>query len=333
MIEKIDIHTHIMPKHIPNWAQQWGYGQFIHLQHDGTKPCCARMMKGDKFFREVEENCWDATARIKDCDNVAVTRQVLSTIPVLFNYWANDDHGNQTSQYFNDHIAEVCSRHSDRFYGLGTVPLQNIDMAIVEMERCVKVLGLKGLEIGTNINQENLGDSKYFPFFEAAQKMGAAIFVHPWDMMGEDKYQKYWLPWLVGMPAESSRAICSLIFSGTLEKLPLLRIAFAHGGGSFPYTLGRIAHGFQCRPDLVAIDNPFPPEKYLKQIYLDALTHDAQSIDYIVNMFGEDNICMGTDYPFPLGEAIPGALIEGMAYSQDTKNKLLAINAKKWLAI
>jgi aminocarboxymuconate-semialdehyde decarboxylase len=328
---KIDIHTHIMPKQIPNWANKFGYGDFIHLQHDGSKPCCARMMKGDKFFREVEENCWDGDVRIIDMEKHSVTQQVLSTIPVLFNYWAKPKDAMQTSQYFNDHIAEVCSRHSSRFFGIGTVPLQDVDLAITEMERCMTILNLKGIEIGTNVNQENLGDAKYYPFFEAAERLGAAIFIHPWEMMGEDQYKKYWLPWLVGMPAESSRAICSLIFSGTMERLPNLRLAFAHGGGSFPYTFGRIAHGFDCRPDLVAIDNPIHPKNYIGKFYLDALTHDAASLDYIVKMFGEDKICMGTDYPFPLGEDVPGALIESMMYSKEAKEKLLYKNALNWL--
>jgi aminocarboxymuconate-semialdehyde decarboxylase len=150
-------------------------------------------------------------------------------------------------------------------------------------------------------------------------------------MMGEANYMKYWLPWLVGMPAESSRAICSLIFSGTMERLPNLRFAFAHGGGSFPYTYGRIAHGFDCRPDLVAVDNKVHPKNYLGKFYLDALTHDAAALDFIVNLFGEDKICMGTDYPFPLGEDIPGALIEKMNYEKEKTNKLLYKNALNWL--
>ncbi|MFM2224773.1 MAG: hypothetical protein RJA07_975 [Bacteroidota bacterium] len=328
---KIDIHTHIMPKHIPNWANKFGYGNFIHLHHDGSKPCCARMMKGDKFFREVEENCWDGEVRIIDMEKYSVTQQVLSTIPVLFNYWAKPKDALETSRFFNDHIAEVCSRHSDRFFGIGTVPLQDVDLSIAELERCMTDLKLKGVEIGTNVNQENLGDAKYFPFFEAAEKLGAAVFVHPWEMMGEDHYKKYWLPWLVGMPAESSRAICSLIFSGTMERLPNLRLAFAHGGGSFPYTFGRIAHGYDCRPDLVAIDNPIHPKNYLGKFWLDALTHDANSLDFIVKMVGENKICMGTDYPFPLGEDVPGTLIESMNYTKEAKEKLLYKNALNWL--
>ena len=207
---KVDIHTHIMPEHMPDWTKKWEYGKFISLQHH--KPCCARMMVGDKFFREVESNCWDPVARIHDCDHHGVHVQVLSTIPVLFYYWAKAEHALETSRYFNDHIAECCQRHPKRFVGLGTVPLQDPQLAIGEMERCVKELGLQGIEIGSHVNDWNLSEAELFPFFEAADRMGGPLFVHPWEMLGEEKIQKYWLPWLVSMPAETCRAICSMIF-------------------------------------------------------------------------------------------------------------------------
>jgi len=234
---KIDIHTHIIPANMPNWTQRFGYGDFIHLERRNCEAC---MMKGDKVFRVVEENCFKEDVRIKEMDKTDVEIQVLSTIPVLFNYWAKPADGLETSRFFNDHIAEAVSKDQKRFIGLGTAPMQDIDLAIKEMERCVKELKMPGIEIGTNINGENLSEKKFFPFYEAAEKLGCALFIHPWEMMGETQMEKYWLPWLVGMPAETSRAICSLIFGGVFEKFPKLRIAFAHGAGSFPFTIGRI---------------------------------------------------------------------------------------------
>ena len=160
-----------------------------------------------------------------------------------------------------------------------------------------------------------------------------SIFVHPWDMMGKEKMEKYWLPWLVGMPAETSLAICSMIFGGVFEKLPNLKVAFAHGGGSFPATIGRIEHGFNVRPDLCAIDNKKNPKDYLGNFYLDGLVHDPKMLDYIVDLVGEDKVCLGTDYPFPLGELEPGALIHSMDYSDQKKEKLLGENAMDWLGL
>lgn len=330
--KKIDIHTHIMPEHIPDWFKKFGYGDFIHLEHH--KPCCARMIKGDKFFREVEENCWSPGVRTKEMDMTEVGMQVLSTIPVLFNYWAKPAHGLETSRFFNDHIAQCVELHPTRFSGIGTVPLQDVDLAIKEMERCVKELKMPGLEIGSNINQKNLGDPYFAPFWQAAEELGCALFIHPWEMMGEEHITQYWLPWLVGMPAETARAISSMIFAGIFEKHPALRVAFAHAGGSFPFTIGRIEHGFNVRPDLCAVDNNVNPREYLGKFWIDALTHDDKALQYVVDVMGADKVCMGSDYPFPLGEHHPGKLIESMhSFSQQVKDKLLFENALTWLGI
>jgi aminocarboxymuconate-semialdehyde decarboxylase len=326
---KIDIHTHILPENIPKWKSKFGYGGFITLEHH--KPCCARMLKDDgKFFREIDENCWSAEKRIEECDSQNVHVQVLSTVPVLFNYWAKPQDCADTSKFLNDGIAEIVEKFPKRFIGLGTVPLQDANLAIKELERC-KEIGLVGVQISSNVNQLNLGEPQFLEFFKACESLLMSVFVHPWDMMGEADMQKYWLPWLVGMPAETSRAICSLIFSGTLERCKDLRICFAHGGGSFPSTIGRIEHGFEVRPDLVAVDNTINPREYLKKIYYDSLVHEPEMLEYLVKLVGANRVALGTDYPFPLGEEIAGSLIESMNYADETKAKLLYKTALDWL--
>ncbi|CAN5823879.1 amidohydrolase family protein [soil metagenome] len=325
---KIDIHTHIMPDKMPNWAQKFGYGEFIHLEHRNCKAC---MMKGDKLFREVEENCFNAEIRIKEMDETDVNIQVLSTIPVLFNYWAKPKDCLETSRFLNDHIADTVAKDDRRFIGIGTVPMHDSALAIQEMERCVKELKMPGLEIGSNINGINLSDPRFFTFYEAAEKLGCSLFVHPWEMMGENQMSKYWLPWLVGMPAETSRAICSMIFGAVFEKFPQLKVAFAHGGGSFPISIGRIEHGFNVRPDLVAIDNEINPRDYIGKFWIDSLVHDEKAMNFIIDIMGEDNICLGSDYPFPLGEHHPGKLIESMNFSKLLSDKLNFKNAEAWL--
>jgi aminocarboxymuconate-semialdehyde decarboxylase len=289
------------------------------------------MIRDDgKFFREIEDNCWSAEKRIHECDHHHVDVQVLSTVPVMFSYWAKPDDCLNLSMFLNDHIADIVHRYPKRFIGLGTIPMQAPQLAIKELERCKKI-GLVGVQIGTNINQENLNEEKYFDIFKACEELGMAVFIHPWEMMGEQNMQKYWLPWLVGMPAETSRAACSLIFGGVMERLPNLRIAFAHGGGSFPSTIGRIEHGFNCRPDLVAIDNPINPKEYLGKFWIDSLVHDDQMLDFVVGMFGANRVALGSDYPFPLGELEPGKLIKEMPYEKDVKELLLHGSALEWL--
>jgi aminocarboxymuconate-semialdehyde decarboxylase len=326
----IDIHTHILPENIPNWAAKFGYGGFINLDHH--KPCCARMMQDGKFFREVEDNCWSAEKRIQECNHHHVDVQVLSTVPVMFSYWAKPHDCLEVSKFLNDHIAEIVQRYPKRFVGLGTIPLQAPELAIKELERC-RQIGLKGIQIGSHVNEWNLNDPHLFPVFQACQELDMAVFVHPWDMMGQEKMQRYWLPWLVGMPAETSLAICSMIFGGIFEKLPKLKVAFAHGGGSFPATIGRIEHGFNCRPDLVAIDNNVNPREYLGKFWIDSLVHDPVMLKYIVDLFGADKIALGTDYPFPLGELEPGQLIRSSDFSKEIKEELLSGAALKWLNI
>jgi aminocarboxymuconate-semialdehyde decarboxylase len=319
-----------MPEKMPNWTEKFGYGEFIHLEQ---RNCDACMIKGDKLFRVVEENCFKEDVRIREMDESEVSLQVLSTIPVLFNYWAKPNDGLETSRFFNDHIAATAEKNAKRFIGLGTVPMQNVDLGIREMERCKEELKMPGLEIGSNVNGKNLGDKDFFPFYEAAEHLGCALFVHPWEMMGEDQLNKYWMAWLVGMPAETTRAICSMIFGGIFEKFPRLKVAFAHGGGSFAFTIGRIAHGFEVRPDLVAVDNSVPPKEYIGRFWVDSLVHDPKAFEYLLDFMGTDKICLGSDYPFPLGEAIPGKLIKSLNLNHETEEKLFSRNALDWLGI
>lgn len=328
---KIDIHTHILPEKLPDFGQKFDVEGFVHLAHH--KPCCAKMMIGDRVFREIQHNCWDPTVRLQECDQFDVDVQVLSTVPVMFAYWAKPQHGDVLAKYLNDELAKTVQTNSKRFVGLGTIALQDPTIAIKELERCVGELGFRGVQIGSHVNEWNLDHPALFEFFQAAESLGAAIFVHPWDMMGQTRMSQYWLPWLVGMPAEVSLAICSMIFGGIFERLPALRVAFAHGGGAFPATLGRISHGFEVRPDLCAIDNPMPPSHYLKRIYLDSLVHDKQTLQFVIDKFGVEQIALGTDYPFPLGELEPGHLIDSLEIDAAQRARLLHGTALEWLGL
>ncbi len=272
--DRLDVHTHLLPHTLPRWCDRFGYGGFIRLEHspEHHAPCRARMVRDDgRFFREIEDNAWDPAARLRDCDAHGVGVQVLSTVPVLFSYWTPPADGAEIARFLNDHLAGVVAGHPDRFIGLGTLPMQDPERACRELERCVRELGLAGVQIGSHVGDWNLDAPELFPVFALAESLGAAVFVHPWDMMGEARMPKYWLPWLVGMPAESSLAICSMLFGGVFERLPRLRVCFAHGGGAFPFTLGRIQHGFEARPDLCAMDNAVAPAAYVGRFWVDSL--------------------------------------------------------------
>src|SRR5438874_962188 len=233
------------------------------------------------------------------------------------------------------------------------LPREWPDLAAEELERCVRELGLRGAQIGTHVDANrhsgridtlNLDNASLQPVWSAAEQLNAAIFVHPWDMLGKERMPKYWLPWLVGMPAETSLAICSMIFGGVFERFPKLRVAFAHGGGAFPGTIGRIDHGFHSRPDLYAPDNDMNPRKYLAsknrkgelvpaRFYVDSLVHDPDALRLLLNLFGPQRVALGSDYPFPLGEAHPGKLFDSTKLSIKEKKQVLSETAREFLGL
>lgn len=327
----IDVHAHMLPRDWPDLASRFGDARFpvIHHTDDGRH----RIYRDGRFFREVWPNAWDAAARIADYARFGVDVQVISTVPVMFSYWAKGHHALELHKALNDHAAEVCRTHPRHYIGLATVPLQSPTLAIRELERCMDGLGLAGVQVGSHVNQWNLDAPELFEFFQACAELGAAVLVHPWDMMGGDSMPKYWLPWLVGMPAEQSRAACSLIFGGVLERLPALRVCFAHGGGSFPYTIGRIEHGFRMRPDLVATDNPRNPREYLDRIWFDSCVHDDRALRYLLDVAGAGKVMLGTDYPFPLGEQEPGSHIRALGLPQAQQDSLFHGSALAWLGL
>lgn len=355
---KIDLHTHILPPpgRWPDWTKRSGYAGWIELGRVGATDgpagdgalaqagcACARMQRTEPdgsrtFFRQIDANCWDPAARLRDMSRTRVGAQVLSTVPVLFSYWARPQHGLDVSRWLNDHLAEVCRADPARFVGLGTIPMQDPALAIRELERCVRELGFPGVQIGTNVNGLNLDDPGIVEVLAACERLDACVFVHPWEMVQfgrhrsshapespthVDRMARHWMPWLVGMPAETCIAVCSLLMGGVLERLPKLRICFAHGGGSFPFTLGRIEHGFFARPDLCQTRTPTPPSAFLAKalpdgqhqpaaFFVDSLTHDPYAVRTLIRLFGAERVALGSDYPFPLGEEVPGEMIESI---------------------
>ena len=324
MLQKVDIHTHILPPTLPLEC-----GVSLRHHPDGQN---ADMLRADgSLFRKVQCNCWDAPQRLRECEAPGVSVQVLSTVPVLFNYHQSGEACLRIATALNDHIAQVQREHPTRFAGLGTVPMQDLGLACRELRRCMEELQLAGVQIGSHVNDKHLGDASFEPFYALAAELGAALFIHPWDMAKTPHQQSHWKPWLLGMPHETADAYYSLCAAGVLERHPQLRVAFAHGGGAFPLLLGRMDHGYQARPDLCAVDNPHLPSKYAKQVWVDSHVGDAETLRFVMSKVGADRVTLGSDYPFPLGELTPGALIESLGLDPAAQRRVLVDNALAWL--
>jgi aminocarboxymuconate-semialdehyde decarboxylase len=325
-----DIHTHFFPKAWPDLAARFGTPDWPSLQH--TEPGKAVIMIGTRVFRHVTAACWDATVRLEEMDRDGVTQQIVSATPVLFSYNREPQQALDCSRLFNDAALELCSGGKGRLRALCQVPLQDIEASCAELTRCMRA-GHLGVQIGNHIGDKNLDDPGIVTFLHHCADEGAAVFVHPWDMMAPGRMPKYMMPWTVGMPAETQLSLVALIVSGALDRLPArLRICFAHGGGSFAFLLGRLQNAWE-QQELARGAAQFPPRHYLNRFYVDSAVFDERTLQFLVEIMGADRVLLGSDYPFPLGEERVGSLIRESQFSPETKTKLLGANAETWLGL
>ncbi|WP_404451930.1 amidohydrolase [Virgibacillus necropolis] len=325
---KIDFHTHIISEEFLNLAKKYGDDRWPILEK--TCDCGANIMiKGNKF-REITDQTWDPEVRIKDMDKEGIDIQVLSPIPVTFSYWSDPEQGLEMARSQNDFIASITKEHPKRFVGIGTVPLQDVDLAIKEMERAVNELGLKGIQIGSNINGKNLDDPALERFFQAANEQGVSLFVHPWETLGRERMLRHNFMYMVGMPSETALAAGSIIMSGMLDRYSNLKICFAHGGGSLPYLLPRMDKGWNVWPQIRKTEKP--PSHYAKLLYYDSLVYDENNLQFMIDRFGVNQIIAGSDYPFLLREAPSGKVVDRLTTLSDKeKEKIHGLNALDFL--
>lgn len=324
---RVDFHTHIYSLELPDFSEKYGNQKWPVLQQKCS--CGADIMVNGKVFREVTDQVWDPKKRIEDMGKEGVDMQVISPVPVTFSYWAPVEQALELAQFQNNFIASTVNEYPDYFIGLGTVPMQDADAAIEEMRRC-KEIGLAGIEIGTNVNGENLDAAYLLPFFKAAEELEMPLFIHPWETMAQDRTPRHNFLYTIGMPSETALAAASLIWSGVMEKCPNLKICFAHGGGSFPYILPRLDQGWEVWPHLRLIEHP--PSHYAKNFYFDSLVYDKDNLAFLIERFGHDKIIMGSDYPFLLREIDPGKVIDdSQDLSPEVKKAILGENALQFL--
>jgi len=327
----IDIHSHFFPETWPDLGKKFDTPDWPWMRHEGDGK--AMVMLGKKEFRPVYDACWDAKRRLEEMDRDGVDLQLICATPILFAYNRPAEHAAECAQLFNDAAREICAAGQERLLSLCQVPLQDTDAACKELSRAMND-GHVGVQIGNHVGERNLDDEGIITFLQHCADEGAAVLVHPWDMMGGDRTAKYMMAWTVSMPAETQLGIVSMILGGSFDRLPdHLRICFAHGGGSFAFLLGRLENAWHRR-DIVRGRSKNPPSHYLGRFYVDSAVFDAAALRLLVEVCGEDKVMLGSDYPFPLGEENIGELIRNADGLEDaTRMNLLGGNAKGFLGL
>jgi aminocarboxymuconate-semialdehyde decarboxylase len=251
------------------------------------------------------------TERLVDMDRMGVDIQAVCPAPYHFFYFTEPDYGAELAREVNEGIAQVAADTPDRFVGMGTVPLQDSQLAIKELNYCVKKLGMRGIEICTNVNGKNLTDPslKLDKFFARCEELGVVIFMHPLGYTQADRLTNHYFNNVIGNPLDSTVAVSHLIFDGVLQRYPKLKFVVAHGGGFIAHYWARMDHAWRARPDCRTIIKN-PPSSYLEKFYFDTITFDPEMLKRLIEKFGADHVVLGTDYPYDMGEEDPLGLIK-----------------------
>jgi aminocarboxymuconate-semialdehyde decarboxylase len=330
MNECIDIHTHVVPERFPPYA---GKGKDVPWPSMADADACHKhVMISGKLYRTVTDGSWSVPRRIEQMSEMRVNRQALSPMPELLSYWLPLADAKVLIRYLNEQIAEMIALAPERFIGLGAVPLQDTDSAIRELEFLIKELKFSGAEIASHVNGVSIGDARFEPFFAAAERLGAAIFVHALRPAGQDRIVGAFPEQAVCFPGDVALACASMITGGIASRHPKLRIAFSHGGGTMSILMPRLVHAWNMFPKAKESLKE-SPATIARRFYYDELVFDPEAVRFLVKQFGASQILVGTDYPFALGEADPLGLLEKAALDVATVSAITSGNAKRFLGL
>jgi aminocarboxymuconate-semialdehyde decarboxylase len=298
----VDVHTHAIPPQLPDLGGSSGRWPSV----ERTAPDRARILLDGELYREVDDRCWSAKRRLRDMDAEGVAAQVVSPTPVTFCHDQPVAGAATLARAQNEFFAELVGAAPGRLFALGAVPMQDVELAIDELTRCVREFGFLGVEIGTRVGDVELADPRLDPFFDAAAELGAFVLVHPVDVTLDPRLVAMGVGFGLGMPLETAVAAAGLLTGP--GRRPGVRLCLAHGGGALPSVLPRIDHGM-----VVAgrTDEPSAGER-ARDLWCDSLTYDADSLALAITRFGAGHVLLGTDYPFAVREVPPGAVLAGL---------------------
>jgi len=326
---RVDVHSHVLPQEMLDAIRRRPRDYQMRVDGAGGKELFVR---DDAHSTPVYAEFHDADAKVEGMDRKGIDISVISVTPVVFFYWLEPDAGLAASRVMNDGIARMVAARPDRLRGMATLPMQDPDAAVTELERVVREHGFRSVELGCRMRGQLLADPKFRPVLKRAQELGVFIFTHPYvaGALPPD-LGCYYLGNLAGLPFDTALMAAHLMFSGALDELPQLKIILAHGGGHLPYQIGRLAHGYQVRKEARA-NTPNSPRELLRRFYFDALTHDAQALQYLVEKAGADRVMIGTDAPFDMAEDNPLAMIAALpGLTAHERERILGLNALELL--
>jgi aminocarboxymuconate-semialdehyde decarboxylase len=257
-----------------------------------------------ELFARIGAKLHSIDEHIRDMDASGIDIQAISPLPGQLIYTAPPDVGREAAQLTNDGIAAAVARHPERFVGMGVVPLQAPDLAVVELKRCVRELGLRGIEIPSHVAGCELSEPQFRPVLAAADELGLLLFLHPLGASHGERLRDHYLNNLLGNPIDAAVAVAHLIFEGVLEQLPGLKVCVAHGGGYAAPYWGRLDHAWRVRADCRRHLSR-PPSEYLRRLYFDTLVFDRAQLEFLLETYGAKHLCLGTDYPFDMSEPDP----------------------------
>jgi aminocarboxymuconate-semialdehyde decarboxylase len=325
----IDVHSHYVPRGWPDLGELCGGADWPSLRVDSAHE--ATIMLGEREFRRISDACWNADQRLADMDSDGVDLQVVSPTPVFFAYGRSAAQATEVARIFNDLALDITSAAPDRLVPFCQVPLQDSDAACRELDRSL-ANGHRGVEIGNHVGDADLDTEGVVTFLQHCADRDVPVFVHPWDMPSSPRLDRWMAQWLVGMPAETHLSILALILGGAFDRLPeTLRIAFAHGGGSFAFWLGRADNAWHQRNDVVRGRSLMPPSSYVGRFSVDSVVFDEPALRLLVDTLGSDRVMMGSDYPYPLGERPAGAVVRRSTLHPDARAAILGGNAESFL--